>query len=404
MSKIEEKINKEKERYIKFIDANRGKNIYIYGAGRMAKPLYLFLKENGININGFCVSNKRINKKEEYGIPILQINEIKKSKEDEIFLFGVNSRLNKEIEKILKEHGFNNFLYSTEYLRYFGTYQYEFFENPMMEITTKMGCAVNCKYCPQDVLLKNYFKTGNEEKYMSFETFKTCIDKMPENVLIEFAGFTEPFFNKECLRMVLYASKKGHKLNMFTTLRGMTIEIFEQLKNIQFEEFVLHVPDNEKYANIPITDEYLELLDLIVEAKKPNGEDYIDYACAQGSIPEIIKDHLGDNVRIFISLLDRAGNIEDDRLFGKRNIQGKLQCETSLTINHNVLLPDGRVTLCAQDYGLKHILGNLLESTYEEVVYGEEAKQILDCMCNENDMSILCRNCSLAYVVNDKVK
>ena len=400
MGRIEENIQKEKVRYLKFCEENKEKKIYIYGAGRMAKPLYLFLKENKVEIEAFCVSDTSVNKKTEYGLPIIELKELEGEKEI-AFLLGVNPRLNKEISETLYTKGFTCMLCSTEYLRYFGTYQYEFFKNPMMEITTKIGCAVNCKYCPQGVLLKNYFKSGKEEKYMSFNTFKKCIDKMPINVLIEFAGFTEPFFNKECTEMILYAANRGHKVNLFTTLRGMNKQIFEKIKDVQFEEFVLHVPDNENNANIPITEEYLELLDLIVSAKKPNGEDYIDYACAQGTIPSIIKEHLGENIRIFISLLDRAGNMDDEILFRKRDVSGCLQCETSSTINHNVLLPDGRVTLCAQDYGLKHILGNLLEASYEEVVYGKEAKQVMKCMRDKNDKSILCRNCSLAYVVDD---
>lgn len=400
MNRIEENIEKEKQRYIKFIYENKDKKIYIYGAGKMAKPLYLFLKENNITVQAFCVSDKTMNKTQEFGVPILQIDEIIGESDKALFLLGINPRLNNEVEQILTNKGFHHYLYSTEYLRYFGTYQYDFFKNPMMEITTRVGCAVNCRYCPQTVFLKNYYVTGNEDKYMKLDTFKTCLDKMPQNVLIEFAGFTEPFFNSECLDMVLYAVDKGHKVNMFTTLLGMNKDILRTLEAIQFEEFVLHVPDNENYANIPITDEYLELLDLVVAARKPNGDDYIDYACAQGSVPEIIKMHLGNNIRIFISLLDRAGNLDDDTLFGKRNIHGKLQCALSRTINHNILLPDGRVTICSQDFGLKHILGNLLTSTYEEIMNGKEATHVLECMNMATDNSILCRNCSVAYVVD----
>ncbi len=125
----------------------------------------------------------------------------------------------------------------------------------------------------------------------------------------------------------------------------------------------------------------------------------VDYACSQGKVPENIKEHLGDNVRIFISLLDRAGNLDDQCLFKKRGISGKICCDISKTINHNVLLPDGRVVVCAQDYGMQHVLGNLREKTYEEIISGKEAKNIISCMDNLADTSILCRNCSLARQV-----
>nr|WP_300807334.1 SPASM domain-containing protein [uncultured Acetatifactor sp.] len=401
MIDIENKIANDKKRYLDFWERNRNyiTNVYIYGAGRMAKPLAMFLKENGVKISAFCVSDKTLNKKEEEEIPIIQIDELSADRDRTLFLLGVNPRLNKEITDTLYKHGYKNIIQSTEYIRYYDKYQYDFYTNPMIEITTKVGCAINCKYCPQDVFIKNYFKIGNEDRYMKFETFKKCIDKTPKNTLIEFAGFSEPFLNDECIHMIEYAKESGRKINLFTTLVGMKKEMLPILEDIEYGEFVLHVPDSDKYANIPVTNEYLELLDLVIAGKKPSGVPLVDYACSQGKVPENIKEHLGDNVRIFISLLDRAGNLDDQCLFKKRGISGKICCDISKTINHNVLLPDGRVVVCAQDYGMQHVLGNLREKTYEEIISGKEAKNIISCMDNLADTSILCRNCSLARQV-----
>lgn len=404
MSYIAQMLENEKQRYLKIVEENKGRKIFIFGAGRMAKPLHLFLKENGIEVSAFCVSESDMNKRGENGIPIVALSSISEEDRDSLFLLGVNPRLNKEVVSLLTEKKIRNYVESTEALRYMGQYQFDFCSNPMMEITTKMGCEINCRYCPQNVLLHNYFKTGSEEKMLTFETFKSCLDKMPPEVLIEFAGFTEPFFNPECMKMIAYAYESGHKVNLFTTLCGVTKEIFAQMKTIRFEEFVLHLPDNEKYSDIPITDEYLELLNIVVASKKVTGEDFVDYACCHGSVPEVIKGQLANRVRIFVSLLDRAGNVDaadDDRVFGKRGVAGKIRCETSCTINHNVLLPDGRVVVCAQDYAMKHVLGNLLKQSYEEVLNSQEAQHIIRCMNDKNDNSILCRNCSLAYVVEE---
>ena len=35
---------------------------------------------------------------------------------------------------------------------------------------------------------------------------------------------------------------------------------------------------------------------------------------------------------------------------------------------HNITLPNGDVSLCCMDYGLEHIIGNLLEQDYEDVI------------------------------------
>lgn len=34
--------------------------------------------------------------------------------------------------------------------------------NGTLEITTKIGCKVNCKFCPQNLLIKNYFSNSND--------------------------------------------------------------------------------------------------------------------------------------------------------------------------------------------------------------------------------------------------
>ena len=145
MIDIENKIANDKKRYLDFWERNRNyiTNVYIYGAGRMAKPLAMFLKENGVKISAFCVSDKTLNKKEEEEIPIIQIDELSADRDRTLFLLGVNPRLNKEITDTLYKHGYKNIIQSTEFIRYYDKYQYDFYTNPMIEITTKVGCAIN---------------------------------------------------------------------------------------------------------------------------------------------------------------------------------------------------------------------------------------------------------------------
>ncbi len=397
MDDIHQKIKNDKIRYLNYLEQNKKwiTDIFVYGAGRMAIPLALFLADNGIKVEAFCVSDKMANKTEEHGIPIVQIDELKVNPEKSVFLFGVNPRLNEEISEKLKKLGYNNFVESTEFVRYYQSEQFEFYSNPRLEITTKIGCNVNCKYCPQDVLLKNYFVRGDEDEYMSFSTFTKCIDKLPYNTTIQFAGFAEPFLNYDCIKMLKYAKGKVRRIDMFTTLLGITKDMITVIKSIEYGEFCLHIPDNNGNSNIPVTSEYLEILDQILACKKPSGVPLIDYASSQGEVPELIRQLLGNDVRIYVALLDRAGNLNDECLFKKRGVSGKICCDISRTINHNVLLPDGRVVVCAQDYGMQHVLGNLLEQSYEEIMNGTEARHVISCMNNPDDTSVLCRNCSL---------
>ena len=209
MPSLEEKIEKEKQRYLDFAEKNKAKHVYVYGAGKQAVPIADFYEKNNIKIDGFCVTDKKSNKKSINQISVYQVDEIPYKDEETAFVFGVRVQLNDEIEGILKKQGYTNFLKATDLIRYLGTYGYSFYTSPMIEITTKLGCAVNCKFCPQELYIREYLKTGNGDRVLSLENFKICIDKLPGNTFVEFAGFTEPFFNEQCVEMIQYARKKG---------------------------------------------------------------------------------------------------------------------------------------------------------------------------------------------------
>ena len=57
--------------------------------------------------------------------------------------------------------------------------------------TTNIGCRVNCKFCPQDDIMKSYAEKENIAKInfgdpsmMSYEAFVTMIEKVPKDVVV----------------------------------------------------------------------------------------------------------------------------------------------------------------------------------------------------------------------------
>lgn len=393
MADLLEKIEIEKKKYLDYCLKNEDKHIYIYGAGKQALPIASFLQRQNIVIDGFCVTDAKSNKKEILGLPVIQIDRILFEKETVAFIFGVRVQLNEEIEKIVRKQGFFEYLPASDLIRYFGEFGFNYYTNPMMDITTKLGCSVNCKYCPQEVFANAYMCDYDANKMLSLNDFKTCLHKLPLNTQIIFAGFAEPFLNPDCLEMIKYADECGYRISLFTTLCGIKMEEIDEIIKIDFDEFVLHVPDDEGYSIIPIDAEYKKKVAKFVTAKKKNGTNFVDYASAQGKISDEILQLLGEDIRTYVVLNDRAGNLNDDCLYGKKNLKGKVRCELCEDINHNVLLPDGRVLLCSNDWGMKHVLGNLIEQSYEEIINGDEAQKIRADMQNENGTYSLCRNC-----------
>ena len=67
-----------------------------------------------------------------------------------------------------------------------------------IEVTTIMGCRLNCRYCPQNELLKQYKKTENSQKMrMTLEDFCKILPQIYENGTITFPGMSEVFQNHE---------------------------------------------------------------------------------------------------------------------------------------------------------------------------------------------------------------
>ena len=250
---------------------------------------------------------------------------------------------------------------------------------PTLEITTSIptqGCVVDCAFCPQRVLIESY----KGVKKLSFEKYKEIIDKLPKEVRITFAGFTEPWLHKECTNMLLYAHEQGHPVSVFTTGIGMKEEDVERLKDIPYfgdpnGGFVLHLPDQEMIAKHPITDRYLKVLDRFAEYA---GEIQNFRLMSMGELHEKVKDIFpqpGES-----AMWSRAGNLNREVILKPEllNLTDRFRsiyhgeephtCGCDERLYHNVLLPNGDVSLCCMDYGLEQILGNLFESEYDEIM------------------------------------
>jgi len=251
---------------------------------------------------------------------------------------------------------------------------------PTMEFTTsidtKNGCVVDCVFCPQRTLQKSY----KGKKFMTLDNFKKAVDKLPQEVRVTFAGFTEPWLNKDCTDMVLYAHEKGHPISIFTTGIGMSIDDIERIKHIPFAGnpngcFTLHLPDQERKAKHPITKRYIKLIEHI---GKIQNEIHNFTTMCMGSVHQDVK-HVFATAPVY-DMWARAGNLVGEMIMKPELLERKsewkmanhgdkqMTCGCLEKLYHNVVLPNGDVSLCCMDYGLKHIIGNLYEQDYEDIV------------------------------------
>lgn len=194
-----------------------------------------------------------------------------------------------------------------------------------LEITTYLPCPNKCSYCPQEKLMSKY----KGEKVLTIANFKKALRNTPKDVQIHFSGFGEGFVNKDCHEMVEIADKEGYVIHVYTTTVGFDVE---RMSKIKFGE--LHIHDIGKAKEVP-------------------------YA------------HVVEKITTPIS---RGGN-----LWEIEKKEHPLVCTRSNSFEQNVMLPNGDVYLCCMDWSLKHKLGNIFTTNFNNLKRDKKYNLCLTC-------------------------
>ena len=305
-----------------------------------------------------------------------------------------------------------------------------------LEITVNIahkGCAVACIVCPQDKLSKTYnlYPENKLIRDLSFDTFKTAIDKVPLTTRIDFSGYTEPYLNKDCSKMIKYVHDRGHTVSVYTTLVGATESDVDLLLDIcqhptrpfsafdQENPLCIHLPDEGGVMPVRITNKYKRVLKYLITKAQSlrlglGTHIRIMTMDKNGKLSKEILDVFPvDKIPFQFKAISRASNLDDDGVKRKAPTMtnyeggvgmktGKIICKSN-SLHNNVLIPNGDVHLCCMDYGLEAKVGNLLENDYDYLHNGEEMKYITDRMTDDSlEGDIICRRCENAdYEFNE---
>ena len=293
-----------------------------------------------------------------------------------------------------------------------------------------------CEYCPQTKLIRRYMnnehmknlnsnfdkagdtihkafmdeylkKDKNRETMMSVETFKKCLSSVDSSVDIHFSGYVEAFENPNAIDMVEHAIEKGHNVGINTTLMFVNNEIIDRLVKIgKFKHFHVHTPSATYFETIgrinktsflrndprdrdkkgkEISEKYFDLLGYMIKNARAVGAHFHTHSAPGFSLHPEIEERFGKEMRGIgygnRGLNSRAGNI------GKLTGEALWKDNWCNRIIHNVLLPDGSVQLCCQDYGLEEPVGNLLHMPYHEIF---QTKRFDEILCGK---ASICQRC-----------
>lgn len=359
--------------------------IFIYGAGEYGKNCKKILDYLHIPVEAFFVTDFSSNTGDQCidGVPIVQWN-------------------SSFIDKKCSGGGIIVALSTTWFYEVISNIKgipYMYYEPPassMIEVTTKIGCNINCKYCPQANLIDAYSKKSNNY-YLKMEDWMQILNNISTATFIRFCGMSEPFLNPECANMIVYAKEKGFHIDCYSTLVGLNLNDVNPVLDA-VDDFVPHVPDRDNNAIIEITDEYIEKLKRILNYKR-NGKRLVKRISVHGEIHDKIKDLIpnDDDMDIAKRMQDRAGNLDGEDLHLMHyKVHSPMSCEFCHNrLDSNILLPNGDLLMCCMDYGMNHVFGNLLNDSYEKVLNSEEANRVRNAMVYGNQ-EVLCHKCGFA--------
>ncbi len=277
---------------------------------------------------------------------------------------------------------------------------------PTLEFTLMVGCPLKCTFCPQDGLRARY---GQNEKYMSFATFRTILAKVPKHVRVDFSGMAEPWANPSTTDMLRHTLLAGYTVGIYTTLYDIPPAEAETIIGLlrahapQIEVICLHLPDrNANMRGWRFNADYEATLRAFIglglARTLPRFE--IMTMDPEGQIhPDL--NHIGIRLGQWLGHT-RAGNVTEADVAGQPleampRHDSAVTCSFTPYYDQNVCLPNGDVVLCCMDYSLKHKIGNLIEQDYYEMFAGPGLGQLIgENMKPAFSGLSLCKSCNRA--------
>ncbi len=266
-----------------------------------------------------------------------------------------------------------------------------------VQITTTIGCSNKCVFCPQDKIIPSYIKhSGRRNIRMDPEVFKVILSKLPKSMSIVFCGLSEPFQNPHCTDMILYAHRQGYQVEIYTTLIGLSLQHIQQiLKEVPFNgdvcRFRIHLASEGNIEQIPVGDTYLAVLDYIIQSGA-NIKLHYHGTTLNKRIAKLLRAH--DRSGEYWQPDNRARNLLLPWVITPKRKKGMIYCKCW----GRVILPDGTVLLCPNDWAMKYKLGNILYDSYESIFQHKTLDYIARSFTDES-IDSPCRYCQEAVEI-----
>lgn len=251
-----------------------------------------------------------------------------------------------------------------------------------LELSVRVGCGRLCDYCPQELYIARFKQLKNPgDRWLTMDTIREISSNIPTETVISWTGFTEPFDCKEFEEIVLHFAERGMDQLINTTLYGLkkNKEFFLEHINLFKEGITLHLPDGQGYMKGNFDASYTAFVQSVIDKLVAGNLEKFDFFLIGEDFHPSIKDTVeayesayGSHRIIKAKFLNTRSAAVDVGSLGLKATQalrseGKTFHCTYKRLNRGVLLPNGSVVICCQDYGLEGVLGSLKTMNLREI-------------------------------------
>lgn len=243
-------------------------------------------------------------------------------------------------------------------------------------------CNLSCMECEVNRSMKR------PKGHMSFELFKSIIDRHPHFLRINLTNYGEPLLHKDLLKMISYASSKKNVCTIFTNATLLSDEAAKGLVDSGLKVICFSIDGVDEVY------------------KKVRGHDYKDVAGKIDNFLRINKE-MGRPVLTEMNMVEfgptigqwaevkRAWGSKIDVLMKTPLMQGKIKRKKRcLNLWRSlVVLQDGAVVPCCVDIDMQMKLGDIKENSLLEIFNGDKMRDLRNRHIR-HDFPELCSHCS----------
>lgn len=300
----------------------------------------------------------------------------------------ISATMSESVQRFLIKSSLNPrfFLYRYKWNRYGQSRQVNAFPLEVM-VETANCCNLRCEMCFQS---KTNISQVSGQELMDFSTFKKIIDEcVREGVYsVKLSWRGEPLMNPEFIKMVKYAKSKKI-LEVATLTNGMLLdkETSRQLVDLGMDIVIISIDGftKETYEKIrrgAVYETVVQNVEQLLKFKKERNASKpfvrIQYTQSENNLSEteaflaFWKDKVNEvSISYYQDFDSVVAGKEQPRFAGKTK---RVSCVYPWL--RLVIVPDGRVTICACDVMLKQVVGNINKNTIKEIWHSKEMGRI----------------------------